>query len=155
MKIGEAAASSGCHIETIRYYERVGLLPRAQRTSSGYRNYATAEVTRLRFITRGRQLGFSLDEIRSLLALSEDASLSCADVDRLARAHLTEIRHRVRALNRMARELAQTIKGCSGGKRAQCAILNSLQSRPDACTSDIRTPAALAGPVHRRGRGAT
>lgn len=128
MKIGEAAAASGCHIETIRYYERVGLLPRPARTDSGYRHYTADEVRRLRFITRGRELGFGLDEIRSLLTLSDDASLSCADVDQLARHHLGEIRERIRELTRMAKELERTIAGCQGGNRAHCTILDSLRA---------------------------
>lgn len=128
MKIGEAAGASGCHIETIRYYERVGLLPAPARTDSGYRHYTEGQVQRLRFITRGRELGFSLDEIRSLLALSDDDSLSCGDVDRLARQHLDEIRARVRELNRMVRELERTITGCQGGRREQCTILDALRS---------------------------
>lgn len=155
MQIGEAAAASGCHIETIRYYERVGLLPRARRTNSGYRTYTTTEVDRLRFITRGRELGFSLDEIRSLLALAEDASLSCAEVDQLAHSHLAEIRQRVRALNRMAKELEQTIRGCAGGERAQCSILSALQTRPKLRTTEIRATVSSTGGVHHRGRGAT
>jgi MerR family transcriptional regulator, mercuric resistance operon regulatory protein len=129
MKIGAAAAASGCHIETIRYYERIGLLPRAARTDGGYRDYTADEVLRLRFITRGRELGFGLDEIRSLLALSDDATMSCAQVDELARHHLEEIKARVRELNRMAKELERTIKGCSGGKRAQCTILDALRAQ--------------------------
>ena len=133
MKIGEAAAASGCHIETIRYYERVGLLPRPARTHGGYRDYTDGQVQRIRFITRGRELGFSLDEIRSLLALADDESLSCGDVDRLARQHLDEIRIRVRELTRMARELERTITGCQGGRRAHCTILDAL-----------RTPSATA-----------
>lgn len=128
MKIGEASAASGCHIETIRYYERVGLLPRAARTNSGYRHYTEGQVQRLRFITRGRELGFSLDEIRGLLALADDVSLSCGDVDRLARQHLDEIRSRVRELNRIVRELERTISGCQGGQRAQCTILDALRA---------------------------
>jgi MerR family mercuric resistance operon transcriptional regulator len=128
MKIGEAASASGCHIETIRYYERVGLLPAPARTDSGYRHYTDAQVQRLRFITRGRELGFSLGEIRSLLALADDESLSCADVDRLARQHLNEIRARVRELTRMVRELERTIAGCQGGRRAQCTILDALRT---------------------------
>ena len=128
MKIGEAAATSGCHIETIRYYERAGLLPRPARTPSGYRTYTDLEVQRLRFITRGRELGFGLDEIRSLLALADDATLSCGDVDRLARHHLDEIRARIRELTRMAKELERTIAGCQGGKRAQCTILDALRT---------------------------
>ena len=128
MKIGEAAAASGCHIETIRYYERVGLLPAPARTEGGYRQYTDGQVQRMRFITRGRELGFSLDEIRSLLALADDESLSCGDVDRLARQHLEEIRVRVRELNRMVRELERTITGCQGGRRAQCTILDALRA---------------------------
>lgn len=130
MQIGEAARASGCHIETIRYYERVGLLPRPTRTAGGYRTYRPEEVTRLRFITRGRALGFSLEEIRSLLALADDPALSCRDVDQLARHHLADIQQRVRELRRIARELERTIASCAGGKRGQCAILGALRQRP-------------------------
>ena len=130
MKIGEASAASGCHLETIRYYERVGLLAPPERTEGGYRQYADSDVQRLRFITRGRELGFSLDEIRSLLALADDAALSCSDVDRLARQHLDDIRARVRELNRMARELERTIEGCQGKRRGQCLILDALRASP-------------------------
>jgi MerR family mercuric resistance operon transcriptional regulator len=127
MKIGAAAAASGCHIETIRYYERVGLLPRPARTAGGYRVYLPEEVDRLRFITRGRELGFSLEEIRSLLTLADDPVLSCHDVDQLARHHLTDIQQRMRELRRIARELERTIASCAGGKRGQCAILGALR----------------------------
>jgi MerR family mercuric resistance operon transcriptional regulator len=127
MKIGEVAAASGCHLETIRYYERIGLLPRPGRTGSGYRAYAAQDVARIRFITRGRDLGFSLDEIRSLLRLTEDPDLSCEQVDALARHHLAEIQTRQKELRRIARELERTIAGCAGGRRAVCAILGVLQ----------------------------
>ena len=126
MKIGAAAAASGCHIETIRYYERIGLLPHPARSVSGYREYLPEEVDRLRFITRGRELGFSLEEIRSLLALSDDPTLSCRNVDQLARHHLADVRQRLRELRRIARELERTIASCAGGKRGQCAILGAL-----------------------------
>ena len=129
MRIGEAAAASGCHIETIRYYERVRLLPHPARTSSGYRTYRPQEVDRLRFITRGRELGFSLEEIRSLLTLSDDPALSCHEVDQLARHHLADVQQRMRELRRIARELQRTITSCAGGKRGQCAILGSLRQR--------------------------
>lgn len=127
MKIGEVAVASGCHLETIRYYERIGLLPRAHRTGSGYRSYTPEEVDRIRFITRGRDLGFSLEEIRSLLRLAEDPDMSCEQVDTLARHHLAEIQARQKALRRIARELARTIAGCAGGRRGACAILGALQ----------------------------
>jgi MerR family mercuric resistance operon transcriptional regulator len=129
MKIGDAARASGCHIETIRYYERIGLLARPARNSSGYRTYLPEEVDRLRFIARGRELGFSLEEIRSLLTLSDDPALSCHDVDQLARHHLAEVRQRLRELQSIARELERTIAGCAGGKRRQCTILGALSRR--------------------------
>ncbi|TDR37730.1 MerR family mercuric resistance operon transcriptional regulator [Tahibacter aquaticus] len=131
MKISEAAAASGCHLETIRYYERIGLLSKAARRDNGYRVYTHAEVERLRFITRGRELGFSLEEIQSLLALAEQTDMPCADVDRMARQHLADIQGRIQALQRMAQELARTIEGCAGGARARCAILGDLQAPVD------------------------
>jgi MerR family transcriptional regulator, mercuric resistance operon regulatory protein len=129
MKIGAAAAASGCHIETIRYYERIGLLPHPARSVSGYREYLPEEVDRLRFITRGRELGFSLEEIRSLLGLSDDPTLSCRDVDQLARHHLADVRQRLSELRRIAQELERTIASCAGGKRGQCTILGALSRR--------------------------
>lgn len=127
MKIGEAAAASGCHLETIRYYERVGLVPPPSRTGSGYRAYSQRDVDRLRFISRGRELGFSLDEIRSLLRLNDDPSMSCRDVDALARTHLSDIRGRVAELKRIASELERGIADCAGGERGNCTILDALK----------------------------
>ncbi len=142
MKIGEVAAASGCHLETVRYYERIGLLPKPRRTDSGYRSYSDDDVRRLRFITRGRELGFSLEEIRSLLRLSDEPDLSCAEVDQIARHHLTEIEQRVVELKRMAKELTQTISTCRGGERAACTILDALHA-PQAETSRRRRAAAV------------
>lgn len=127
MKIGEAAGASGVHVETIRYYERLGLLSPPKRTAAGYRAFSPAQVARLGFITRGRELGFSLQEIRSLLALSEDARLSCDEVDQLARVHLAQVEARRRQLARLARELKRVIGSCARNQRADCAILASLQ----------------------------
>lgn len=129
MKISEAAAASGCHLETIRYYEKVGLVPRPRRTGSGYRAYTEADVDRLRFISRGRELGFSLEEIRSLLRLGDEPNLSCLDVDRMARAHLVDIRGRISQLQHMAEELDRVISGCAQDRRENCAILGTL-NRP-------------------------
>jgi MerR family mercuric resistance operon transcriptional regulator len=138
VKIGEAAAASGCHLETIRYYERIGLLPRPSRTGSGYRAYTAQDVARIRFITRGRDLGFSLDEIRSLLRLTEDPDLSCEQVDALARHHLVEIQARQKELRRIARELEHTIAGCAGGRRGACAILGVLQQPATPSSARVR-----------------
>ena len=127
LRIGEVAARSGCHIETIRYYERIGLLPQPRRSSSGYRAYFETDVTRLRFVVHCRELGFNLDEIRSLIALSEDPKLSCSKVDALARQHLEDIQGKQRALARLSRELKQLIDTCSRGRRGTCEILAALQ----------------------------
>lgn len=130
MKISEASQASGCHLETIRYYERIGLMPAPTRTGSGYRSYSEQDVERLRFITRGRDLGFSLDEIRSLMRLDQDGDLACEDVTRLAQQHLIDVQERIRDLQRVARELERTIRSCGGGVRAQCTILGALKHSP-------------------------
>lgn len=130
MKISEAAAASGCHLETVRYYEQVGLLPQPLRTTGGYRDYRPEEVGRLRFIVRGRELGFSLKAIRSLLRLAEKADLSCQEVDELARQHLQDIQTKLEDLRRMASELERVIDSCSGGERGQCTILDTLHQPP-------------------------
>ncbi|KOB10693.1 helix-turn-helix domain-containing protein [Xanthomonas citri pv. citri] len=127
MKISEAADASGCHLETIRYYERIGLLPRPGRSGNGYRVYGSADIERLRFIARGRDLGFSLQEVRSLLQLSGDEGIPCTDVDRLARHHLADVRAKIGDLQRMANELERVIANCHGGQRAECAILSTLR----------------------------
>ena len=130
MKIGAAAAASGCHLETIRYYERVGLMPSPSRKGNGYRSYDPSDVSRLRFITRGRELGFSLEEIRSLLRLEDAPEMSCSDVDAIARTHLADIRSRINELNRMAAELERVISECAGEVRGCCTILGALR-RPE------------------------
>lgn len=154
MKISEAAASSGCHLETIRYYERVGLMPKPRRTGNGYREYREDEVDRLRFITRCRDLGFSPDEIRSLLRLDSDRTLSCGEIDVIARAHLADIRTRLRELNRIARELDRIIAACAGGDRDRCSILAALREAPSAHRAKpVGKPiAAKHAPVRRGDR---
>ncbi|HPW32731.1 MAG TPA: helix-turn-helix domain-containing protein [Arenimonas sp.] len=137
MKISNAAAASGCHLETIRYYERINLMPSPGRTAGGYREYSEADVERLRFISRGRDLGFSLEEIRSLLRLAQDPDISCREVDQIARKHLDDILVRLQDLQRMARELERTIDHCSGGQRGQCTILDSLRQTTLTTTLQI------------------
>jgi MerR family mercuric resistance operon transcriptional regulator len=147
MKISEAAAASGCHLETIRYYERSGLIPAPARSASGYREYSPTEVARLCFISRGRELGFSLDEIRSLLSLDDIPMMSCSDVDLIARQHLADIRNRIRELSNMAAELERVISQCAGGERDHCAILGALRqphvrARPALLEDDFILPLA-------------
>lgn len=102
-------------------------MPNPGRTGSGYRTYTVGDVERLRFITRGRDLGFSLEEIRSLLRLAQDPVLSCSDVDKLARQHLGDIQTRIADLQRMATELERTIGSCRGSERGTCTILETLR----------------------------
>lgn len=132
MNIGAAAAASGCHIETVRYYERIGLLPAPPRSASGYRRYGEQDIQRLRFIARGRELGFSLAEIGSLMQLADDPGLACVEVDQLARQHLTDIKARLKDLRRMAAELQRTIDRCKGGQRGDCSILSALKQSASA-----------------------
>lgn len=129
MRIGELAKKTGCHLETIRYYERIGLMPAPERSLSGYRQYSTADVGRLNFIMGSRALGFHLEEVRSLLRLASESTLSYADVDAMARQHLAQVEEKQRELGALASELQAMIGACDQGSRAQCTILRSLSRR--------------------------
>lgn len=127
MTVGKLAKRTGVAVETLRYYERRGLLPQAERTESGYRLFRPEAVQRLRFIRRAQALGFSLDEIAELLSLSEDPQRSAAAVKQLTRTKLEDIEARIRDLQRMQRALAQLDRSCSGhGSTRDCPILASL-----------------------------
>lgn len=124
--IGDLARASGCKAETIRYYERIGLLPPAARRASGYRRYGDADVRRLRFVRQGRALGFPLEAIRELLALADRPNQDCAAADRLCTAQLEEVRDRIRALQRLEAELAHVLEQCRGGRVAECRVIEAL-----------------------------
>ena len=124
--IGALARRTGTKIETIRYYERIGLLPPPARTEGNYRRYGRPHLERLSFIRRGRDLGFSLDEVRELLRLSDDRSQSCTEVDRIARLHLTEVERKLADLAALRTELKQLIEQCGHGTIAECRILDAL-----------------------------
>ncbi len=125
-KIGDLARTTGTKVETIRYYERIGLLPPPARTDGNYRVYADHHLDRLRFIRRGRDLGFSLEEVRALLGLADDRDRSCAEVDRIARAHLTEVERKLADLIALGAELRQLIEQCSHGTVASCRIIEAM-----------------------------
>ena len=125
--IGELSRRSGVHIETIRYYERIGLLPSPPRTAGGRRIYGPPESRALTFIRRARELGFTLDEIRTLLALSgEDGRSTCAEVRDIAARHLAEIRAKMSDLRAMERVLATTVARCDAGELAGCPVIETL-----------------------------
>jgi MerR family copper efflux transcriptional regulator len=125
--IGAVARRAGVGIDTIRYYEREGLLPAPRRRASGYRDYEPDVVERLRFIRRAKDLGFTLEEIRELLALSTDRERGVKTVKQRAEARLGEVEQRIRELQRMKRGLKQLIDACPGhGPLEHCPILRAL-----------------------------
>jgi Cu(I)-responsive transcriptional regulator len=124
--IGEAAAATGVSARMIRHYETSGLIPRASRTFAGYRLYADADLHRLRFIHRGRALGFSMKQIGVLLGLWNDATRESAEVKRLAQAHADELGRRIDEMQAMRRTLEDLAKHCRGNARPECPILDDL-----------------------------
>ena len=127
LKTSEVAKHGGVNLETIRYYERHGLLPKPPRTPSGYRTFGKDDVRRLRFIKHAQELAFSLKEIKELLALRVDARTSCADVRRRAEGKIADIDQKLRALRAMKRALVRLTAACVGrGPVSTCPILESL-----------------------------
>lgn len=128
MRVSDLAKRTGCHLETVRYYERIGLLPEPGRSPAGYRQYGETDIERLHFIVRSRALGFHLDEIKSLMSLASESSLSCQEVDALARNHLVQIEAKQRELAALAEELRRMIDSCHKDTRGTCTILRELAS---------------------------
>ena len=131
--IGALSKRTGTNIETIRYYERVGLLPVPARTSGGYRLYETNHLKRLNFIRRARALGFSLAEVRKLLTLADQRRRSCADVRVVAAAHLEDVKAKIADLRQMERVLKDTVARCEAGTVSHCPMIDALYT--DAETS--------------------
>jgi MerR family transcriptional regulator, mercuric resistance operon regulatory protein len=140
--IGDASRRTGCNIETIRYYERIGLVPKATRTASRYRVYAPADVQRLVFIRRARELGFALDEIRDLLRLAADVPDRCAEVREVAAGHLGDVRAKIADLRKMERLLAAAVRQCERGERAGCPVIDALSSGTLTASRRPRHPRA-------------
>ena len=124
--IGILSERSGVNVETVRYYERVGLLQKPARSAGGYRLYQTTDVDRLRFIRRSRDLGFSLDDIRRLLGLVDQKSRSCRRVHDIGVVHLADIHAKIRDLRRMERVLTTMVKACAQGTMPTCPLLEAL-----------------------------
>jgi len=127
---GELAKRSGVNLQTIRYYEERGLLPKPPRTQSGYRTFPTDAVHRIRFIKRAQELGFQLDEIQELLSLRIDPSTTCADVRRRAEIKIGDVNARIERLRAVKKALVRLAAACSGrGPVGECPILESLDSK--------------------------
>ncbi|MBC9175995.1 MerR family transcriptional regulator [Pseudoroseomonas ludipueritiae] len=127
--IGELSRRTGCNIETIRYYERIGLLPIPARRGR-YRLFGDEDIRRLRFVRRARELGFTLKEVSTLLGLGAGA---CAEVHGMAATHLADVRTRIADLQAMERALADAVQQCEPGEKAVCPLVGTL-SRPAAVT---------------------
>ena len=136
--IGTLSRHTGVNIETIRYYERTGLMRKPARTAGGYRTYAPVDAQRLLFIRRTRDLGFSLDEVRRLLSLADQKSRSCRSVHALAVQHLADIRVKIADLRRMEKVLVEMVAACAEGTLPQCPLLEAL-ARPRQQESQGRT----------------
>jgi MerR family mercuric resistance operon transcriptional regulator len=131
--IGELSRQTQCHIETIRYYERIGLLPQPFRTQARFRRYGTEDVVRLRFIRRARQLGFSLDEVRALLKLSgTDGDHTRAELRSLVAKHVGDIRARITDLQAIERMLSAAVSECECGQQLGCPIMDVLSVNGEA-----------------------
>ncbi len=131
--IGTAARMSGVAVETIRFYERAGVLPPAARSASGRRLYDAEAVARLRFVRRCRDLGISLDGVRTLMTLADDRR-ACGDVKAIGEHHLSAIRARIASLRRLETEMVELIRPCDGGP-TECPALRTLFADRNAYTS--------------------
>jgi MerR family mercuric resistance operon transcriptional regulator len=127
LTIGKVAEQTGCHIETIRYYEKENLLPPPGRSAGGHRLYTSDLIERLVFIRRSRELGFSMQEIRELLSVVDGHHVSCERVKNLADTHLNDIRSKISDLRRMETTLRELSNQCSGDDVPECPIIEALQ----------------------------
>jgi Hg(II)-responsive transcriptional regulator len=127
-RISELSRASSVNLETIRYYERIGLLHPPERNASGYRNYQQDDIRRLNFIRRGRELGFSIEEIKTLLQLADHPQSPCAQADQLVQQHLQQVEMRISDLQQM-RTVLQSLVGCASDNAEHCRLLETLDRR--------------------------
>ena len=126
LPIGALAKRSAVNIETIRYYEKIGIMPKPQRSAGGYRMYSPEHLKRLTFIRRGRELGFALDELRTLLRLVDGHAYTCAEVRALTLEHVDDIRRKIADLKRLERVMTDIASRCSGKRTPDCPIVDAL-----------------------------
>jgi MerR family mercuric resistance operon transcriptional regulator len=124
--IGALANRAGCRVETVRYYERAGLMPVPPRTAGGHRSYGRDHVKRLIFVRRARELGFTIDEVRELLALADRGAYTCADVKTATLSHRAGVKRKLADLRRLDRALGDLADRCAGGDGQDCAIFDAL-----------------------------
>lgn len=130
LMIGDLAKRTGTKVNTIRFYEDIGLMPEAARTSGNRRTYGEGQVRQLGFIRHARELGFSVDEIRSLIALSADPDQDCHEAGAIARRHLASVEDRITRLVALRDALSEATRSCEGGKIADCRVMEAITSVP-------------------------
>ena len=128
LSIGDLARRTGVHIETIRYFEKVGMLDTPDRTAGGHRVFDDGHLRTLKFIKRARELGFPPKEVRTLLDLGGPAEACCDEVREIAVHHLEEVRSKIDDLTRLERHLTATVERCSGGHVPDCAVIDMLET---------------------------
>ena len=142
LTIGRLAREGGCKVQTIRYYEQIGLMPEPARTEGNQRRYGVRHAQRLAFIRHARELGFPLDAVRELLSLSDDQERSCAAADAIAKDHLVAVERRIARLNALKAELERMIEQCKGGRIADCRVIEVVADHSHAhCLTDHGTAA--------------
>ncbi len=129
VKRGELAKRTGCHLETIRYYESAGLMPEPERTDAGHRLYDPEQERRLRFILRARDLGFTIGELREMLCLADGQGGSCRDIHAMTSAHITGIRRKISDLRKLDATLSRISKRCARGDTPECPIIDAFYGR--------------------------
>ncbi len=126
MLIGALSKRTGCNIETIRFYERIGIMPKPARTQGGHRHYDHDALKRLNFILRARQLGFTLDTVRALLSLADGEGQSCAEVEGISGKHLSDVRGKLADLAALERVLTDMVARCQGGTMPDCPLIEAF-----------------------------
>ena len=129
--IGELSRLTQVKIETIRYYEKIGIMPAPPRNSSGYRIYSTPHLERLSFVRRSRELGFSQPEVRKLLTLVDEHKYTCGEVREMTAMHLSTVRNKIKDLRKLEKALANMVSECDGGDIPDCAIVDTLSALPE------------------------
>ena len=126
MLIGEMSKLTGCNIETIRYYERIGVMPAPARSAGGHRTYAVEHLKRLTFIRRSRELGFTLKQVRGLLAMVDGGDFTCDEIKEITTGHMGDVRRKIADLRRLERVLGTMASRCDRGEVPDCPVIDAL-----------------------------
>lgn len=156
LTIGQLAEQSGCSVQIVRHYEDVGLMPAPARTVGNQRRYSALHLQRLQFIRHARDLGFSLDEIRTMANLTDQPNQSCEAVDTVARQHLQEVERRIERLQALRKELKRMVAACGRGRVADCRVVETLAAFDHRhCVTDHHAADSIDLHASTRQRGRT